>query len=54
MTLSDAQYDASSSYAEGATEAEKTQSRIEHMPSMGKVNNTNGRGTQRLFNLSVL
>lgn len=45
MTLTDAQFDASSSYAEGPTEAVKTQSRIDHMPSMGQVNNTNGRGS---------
>lgn len=44
VTLSDYQLDASSSYAEGDTEADKTQSRIDHMPSMGRVNNTKGRG----------
>ena len=45
MKLSDAQLDASSSYAEGPTEADITQSRIDHMPSMGQINNTKGRGS---------
>ena len=53
MTLLDSQFDASSSYAEGATDAEKTQSRIDHMPSMGQVNNTNGRGTYNIGLYSV-
>ncbi|XP_067044439.1 coadhesin-like isoform X2 [Acropora muricata] len=44
ITLTDAQYDASSSYAEGPNDQVKQQSRIDHMPSMGKVNNTAGRG----------
>lgn len=44
MPLSDYQLDASSSYAEGINEVDKTQSRIDHMPAMGKVNNTKGRG----------
>ncbi|XP_068733303.1 uncharacterized protein [Montipora capricornis] len=44
VTLSDAQYDASTSYAEGPNDQVKQQSRIDHMPSMGKVNNTDGRG----------
>lgn len=44
VPLSDYQLDASSSYAEGINEADKTQSRIDHMPAMGKVNNTKGRG----------
>ena len=45
VKLLDSQFDASSSYAEGPTEAEKTQSRIDHMPSMGQINNTKGRGS---------
>lgn len=45
VKLTDAQFDASSSYAEGPNDAEKTQSRIDHMPSMGQINNTNGRGS---------
>ena len=44
MTLTDAQFDASTSYAEGPDDATKTQSKIDHMPSMGRVNNTKGRG----------
>lgn len=45
VPLNDAQYDASSSYAHGPNEQVIQQSRIDHMPSMGKVNNTAGRGT---------
>ena len=45
MTVNDGQYDASSSYANGPTEEIKTQSMKDHMPSMGKVNNTAGRGS---------
>jgi len=45
VTLQDAQFDASSSYAEGPTEADKTQSRIDHMPSIGRINSTEGRGS---------
>jgi len=44
VKLPDAHFDASSSYAEGPTEADITQSRIDHMPSMGQINNTKGRG----------
>ncbi|XP_015761892.1 PREDICTED: coadhesin-like isoform X2 [Acropora digitifera] len=44
ITLTDAQLDASSSYAEGPNDQVKQQSRVDHMPSMGKVNNTAGRG----------
>lgn len=44
MSLTDAQYDASTSYAEGPNEQVKQQSRIDHMPAMGKVNNTVARG----------
>lgn len=45
VTVNDGQYDASSSYANGPTEEIKTQSMKDHMPSMGKVNNTAGRGS---------
>ena len=53
MKLADAQYDASSSYAEGPTEADKTQSRIDHMPSMGQINNTDGRGSLLLLSSTL-
>ena len=49
MKLEDAQFDASSSYAEGPTEADKIQSRIDHMPSLGQINSTNGRGSSLFF-----
>ena len=49
VKLLDSQFDASSSYAEGPTEAEKTQSRIDHMPSMGQINNTKGRGSYLFY-----
>ena len=44
VKLKDAQFDATTSYAEGPNEVAKVQSRIDHMPSMGQVNNTKGRG----------
>lgn len=44
VELKDAQFDATTSYAEGPNEEAKVQSRIDHMPSMGQVNNTKGRG----------
>lgn len=44
VKLKDAQFDATTSYAHGPNEAVKVQSRIDHMPSMGQVNNTKGRG----------
>ena len=49
VKLLDSQLDASSSYAEGPTEADKTQSRIDHMPSMGQINNTKGRGSSLFY-----
>jgi len=53
VKLPDAHFDASSSYAEGPTEADITQSRIDHMPSMGQINNTKGRGSS-LFSVNIV